>query len=150
MPRPNVVEVEFYPIDNLGNRGKKQVIQVRDDRKRTVREIANSALEDFPFRTFLINTRRIYVGPIRGKAMSAMEFHNWRSRLNLSVNEAAHQLGISYRAVQYYEAGEREVTPSIKRLCHWIELGRKNGLSLSSDLLGPASQFGYGSRRTSA
>lgn len=46
---------------------------------------------------------------VGARLMTPADLINWRSALGLSQRGAAAALGVSTRAVQYYEAGERRI-----------------------------------------
>lgn len=55
--------------------------------------------------------------------MTPEEFKAWRKRLGLTQGQAAEALGLSLRAIQYYERGEREITKTVALACAAVEAG---------------------------
>lgn len=55
--------------------------------------------------------------------MTPEEFKAWRKRLELTQTQAAEALGLSLRAIQYYERGEREITRTVALACAAVEAG---------------------------
>jgi len=49
--------------------------------------------------------------------MTADEFRQCRDKLGLSLTGMASALGVSRRAVQYYQSGERAIPKPIEKLC---------------------------------
>jgi len=52
--------------------------------------------------------------------MTADDLKAWRAGLDLSQREAAMALGITTRAYQHLESGERPVSTAICLACQWI------------------------------
>lgn len=53
--------------------------------------------------------------------MTPDEFKNWRLNLGLSQQEAALELGFKHRSsVHHFEAGTREVSARISKLCKLV------------------------------
>ncbi|MTH99581.1 XRE family transcriptional regulator [Roseibium sp. RKSG952] len=60
--------------------------------------------------------------------MSAEQFREWRKSLGLKQKEAAEQLGLKKRMIQYYEKGNRdgrpvEIPKSIRLACYALSEG---------------------------
>lgn len=55
--------------------------------------------------------------------MPPAALREWRKRLGLSQRGAADALGLSLRAVQNYEAGERTIPKPVALACAAIALG---------------------------
>ena len=55
--------------------------------------------------------------------MTAEQFKMWRERLGLSLTGAAERLGVSRRAVQFYQSGERPISKTVALACAALEAG---------------------------
>lgn len=55
--------------------------------------------------------------------MTPQDFKDWRKRVDMTQSEAADRLGVTKRAVQAWEAGERPILPSTALACAAIEAG---------------------------
>jgi transcriptional regulator with XRE-family HTH domain len=55
--------------------------------------------------------------------MTPAAFKAWRKRLGLSQRGAGDALGLSLRAVQNYESGERRVTKTLALACAAVAFG---------------------------
>ena len=60
--------------------------------------------------------------------MSPLQFRQWRRKLGLKQKDAAEQLGLKKRMIQYYEKGNRdgrpvEIPKSIRLACYALSLG---------------------------
>lgn len=60
--------------------------------------------------------------------MEPGDFRKWRKSLKLSQKEAAHDLGLKRRMIQYYEKGERdgdkvEIPRSVRLACYALSEG---------------------------
>lgn len=53
--------------------------------------------------------------------MTAADLKAWRARLGYSQGDAADQLGVTRRAVAYYEAGARPIPRTVALLAAAIE-----------------------------
>ena len=58
-------------------------------------------------------------------ALTTAQFKAWRIRLSLTQRAAAEALGISERAVIYYEKGERPISDTVALLCKCLVRDRK-------------------------
>ena len=58
---------------------------------------------------------------LQGYPMTADEFRAWRDRLGLSLVQAGAALGVTSRAVQFYQSGERPVPLTVEKLCMMLE-----------------------------
>jgi len=61
-------------------------------------------------------------------AMTPEQFRDWRKSLGLKQKEAAEQLGLKKRMIQYYEKGNRdgrpvEIPKSIRLACYALSKG---------------------------
>lgn len=52
--------------------------------------------------------------------MTPAEFIKWRTSLGWSRTAAAQALGVSKRAVAFWETGDRSISPPIKLACLWL------------------------------
>jgi transcriptional regulator with XRE-family HTH domain len=57
--------------------------------------------------------------------VSPATLRDWRKRLGLSQREAGDALGLSLRAVQNYESGERDIPKPVALACAAVALGLK-------------------------
>jgi predicted transcriptional regulator len=57
--------------------------------------------------------------------MTADEFKAWRTWMGFDKHEAAEALGVTYRAIDYYETGKRAVPRMGELLCEALAKGRR-------------------------
>lgn len=50
------------------------------------------------------------------KQITPEQFRAERSRLNITIREMAEMLGVSSRAISYYESGERPIPLTVQKL----------------------------------
>lgn len=60
--------------------------------------------------------------------MSPQQFRHWRKELGFKQKDAAEQLGLKKRMIQYYEKGNRdgrpvEIPKSIRLACYALSIG---------------------------
>lgn len=55
--------------------------------------------------------------------MTPAEMQEWRARLGITQARAAEMIGVSARAVKYWEAGQRSIPATVERLCAALEAG---------------------------
>ncbi|MCX2721708.1 helix-turn-helix domain-containing protein [Roseibium salinum] len=63
-----------------------------------------------------------------GSAMTPQQFRHWRRKLGLKQKDAAEQLGLKKRMIQYYEKGNRdgrpvEIPKSVRLACYALTEG---------------------------
>jgi transcriptional regulator with XRE-family HTH domain len=69
--------------------------------------------------------------------MSPSAFKAWRERMGLTQDEAASALGVSRRAVIYFEQGERNVSRTVSLLCAALEQLPRKRWPKHSPISGP-------------
>ncbi|MTI45566.1 XRE family transcriptional regulator [Roseibium hamelinense] len=87
--------------------------------------------------------------------MSPEQFRDWRKSLGLKQKEAADQLGLKKRMIQYYEKGNRDGRPvdipkSIRLACYALSRGIVDFNGRREVLNAPASNSAEDDKSTDA
>ena len=75
------------------------------------------------------NAGKLRLAPIQVAIFGCIEIKRWRKRLGITQARAAELLGVSLRAIKYYESGERQPRESVLRLAAMIRKEKKIGKS---------------------